>query len=192
MSTPINWLSRLSNQLQECDAKIGDKPASCEAALEPIQSSLRTVRENNGTFYWIDNGGSLGACSHLSQDLLNKLKLRSTVLNDPALLTCISNDFGYENVFQRPLSTLMKPNDGLIAISSSGNSENILSAVKWCNEKSMTTITLSAFSPTNKLFALPSTVALFLPTELYGIAEVGHTALLHAAIETMWQTENNS
>lgn len=192
MNASTQWLATLNSRLNECKSKTNGSDCSLEDAMTSIQSVFRKVREEGGTIYWIGNGGSLGACSHLAQDVLNKLKVASLALNDAPLITCMSNDFGYENVFQRPLETLLKKQDAIIAISSSGKSESILGPVRYCADKGIKAITLSAFDSANPLFALPAEVSIYMPTNLYGLAEVGHTALLHAAIETMWQEETGN
>lgn len=182
---PTEWLVLLGKALESADVRIGGKPASGAHGLEKIQEILKETRFKNGTLYWVGNGGSLAVCSHLSQDVLNKLKLRSMAFSDASLLTCMANDFGYPKVFQKPLETFIRPEDALIAISSSGRSESILNAVDLCLSKGMKVITLSAFSPENPLRGKSVDVAVYLPTDLYGIAEVGHEAFLHAAIESL-------
>ena len=79
---------------------------------------------------FIGNGGSAGIASHLAIDFSKNGGLRALAFNDPSALTCLGNDLGYENVFAKQLEFHARPGDLLIAISSSGTSPNILSAVK--------------------------------------------------------------
>ncbi len=97
-----------------------------------ISSSLL----NKGSVFWCGNGGSASDSMHLSAELIGRFKknrkpLKSISLcGDPASLTCISNDFGYENIFSRQINALGKPGDVLVAISTSGKSKNVLKAIK--------------------------------------------------------------
>ena len=111
------------------------------------------------------------------------------ILADAPLLTCMANDFGYAEIYERPLRTLTKKGDMLIAVSSSGNSENILRYARLAREREMKLVTLSAFAEDNPLWQAEADVSFHLPTRLYGHAEVGHEALLHAVLETMMLRE---
>lgn len=103
---------------------------------------------SGGTIFWCGNGGSASDSMHLSAELIGRFKkkrkpLKSvSLLADPASLTCISNDFGFENIFSRQLSALGKKNDVLVAISTSGKSLNVLKAIFEAKKKSMKIISL--------------------------------------------------
>lgn len=103
---------------------------------------------NDGTIFWCGNGGSASDSMHLSAELIGKFKnkrkaLKSiSLLADPAALTCISNDFGFQNIFSRQISAIGKKNDVLVAISTSGKSLNVLKAILEAKKKSMKIITL--------------------------------------------------
>lgn len=184
--TASQWISELNTVLSNAACRVGNKPAKTEEALETIKNLFIETKANGKAIYWVGNGGSQALCSHLSQDVLNKLQTRSYMLSDPALLTCMANDFGYESVYAKPLETLIQKDDLLIAVSSSGNSPNILNAVEVGQKKNARCIVLSAFTPSNKLNKIGANVSVHLPCTLYGHAELGHEAILHAVIETLW------
>ena len=104
--------------------------------------------KNKGTVFWCGNGGSASDSLHLSAELIGRLNknrrpLASISLSgNPSTLTCISNDFGYNKVFSRQVEALGKKNDVLVAISTSGNSLNILDAIKMAKKKKMKIISL--------------------------------------------------
>lgn len=183
------WLRHLSECLSTTRARIGGRDSDLDSAMEELMRLFQNLRETNGTAWWVGNGGSSALCSHLSQDVLNKLNVRSMNFADTALVTCMANDFGYEEVYARPLRTLAESKDMLIAISSSGNSENILECVRVANEKNMKVVSLSGFHMSNKLWGMRADVSFYLPSSLYGITEVGHEALLHSSIEALWLRE---
>lgn len=112
--------------------------------LEEIIKMLESTIKSN-KIYIIGNGGSAATASHMANDLGIGLKRRDIISfniesltdNTPSI-TAIANDVGYENIFYSQLKNVIKENDVLIAISCSGNSENIVKAVKYaksCNAK---------------------------------------------------------
>ncbi len=189
--SPIQWLSQLNEAIQSTNCKVRGTETSLTDALLAVQRLLVETRERDSGVWWVGNGGSSALCSHLSQDMLNKLKLRSMVLSDAPLLTCMANDFGYENIYSRPLETLAKSGDLLIAVSSSGQSKNILNCVELAVRKQMSVITLSAFKTDNPLWMQSTDISFYIPCTLYGQIEVGHEAILHSAIETLYFKESS-
>ncbi len=184
--THKSWLEGLFETISNASSRMQDKNCDLETALSALESMLLDLRTHDAALWWVGNGGSAAICSHLSQDVLNKLNIRSQTLNDPALQTCMANDYGFEEVFSRPLSLLARPGDMLIAISSSGNSQNIINAAKFAGENGMTLATLSAFEGDNPLWSLKANLSFHLSTSLYGHAELGHEALLHSVLECMY------
>lgn len=88
------------------------------------------------TIFWCGNGGSAADSQHFAAELVGRFKvdrpaIRSIALTtDASVLTCVGNDFGFENIFCRQLEALARPGDALIALSTSGNSENIIKVLK--------------------------------------------------------------
>lgn len=87
-----------------------------------------------GTIYAVGNGGSSAEASHLIAELIGKFRkkrkpIRAISLIDPAVTTCIANDFGFEYIFSRQLTALLTQKDILIVFTTSGKSENILNAI---------------------------------------------------------------
>ena len=155
------------------------------AGLEALVRLWARQQAAGARVYWIGNGGSAAVASHLSQDLLNKCAIRSSTFNDPALITCMANDYGYRRVFERPLTTLAQEGDVLVAVSSSGMSDNIVGAVRAALGKGLDVVALSAFAADNRLRGLAATLSFHTPTASYGQAELAHGALLHAALDSL-------
>lgn len=154
------------------------KPQDTEAAITGLVALLKDLRQRRGHVFMIGNGGSAGVASHAVTDFVNVGKLRATTLHDPALLTCMSNDYGYEAAFAQILSTVASPRDVLIAISSSGQSKNIRNATTTMRELGGTAITLSGFKRDNPLRTLGD-VNIWLDSSDYGMVEIGHQFVLH-------------
>lgn len=139
-------------------------------------------QKERGVVYVIGNGGSAGIASHFSVDLMKALKIPSMTFFDSNLMTCLSNDLGYEKVFSLPLKRVAKPQDALVAISSSGNSENILKAVEMAKRLGMPVVTLSGFSENNPLRSMGD-LNIWIDRSDYGLVEMGHFCLLHCLVD---------
>lgn len=180
----LSWLRVLASLLDKAACRAGGRPASIEAGLGTLLQLWSELAATGRSIYWIGNGGSAAMVSHLSQDVLNKCGIRSFAFNDPALLTCMANDFGYEEVFKRPLTATARPGDLLMAVSSSGDSENVVSAAAASRDLGLGLATFSAFSPDNRLRALPADLSFHVPTMNYGQAELAHEALIHSVVDS--------
>ena len=103
-----------------------------ERATELFSKTLAT----GNTIFWCGNGGSASESSHLATELVgrfkeNRISLPSISLNaDTTAMTCIANDFGYDEIYARQLQGLSKPGDLLLVLSTSGNSVNIVRALE--------------------------------------------------------------
>ncbi len=143
-----------------------------------ISRKLNETKDKNGVIYLVGNGGSSGIVSHASVDFLNTCKIKAIPLTDSSQLTCFANDYGYENVFAKPLDNLILQNDILIAVSSSGSSKNIINAVEVARSKGAFILTLSGFEPDNPLKQLGD-LNYWLNSNHYGMIEIGHSLILH-------------
>ncbi len=113
---------------------------------------LNQARTEGRRIFVMGNGGSAAMASHFACDLgkgtvqEGKTRFKVISLNDNIpLLTAYANDFGYETVFAEPLASLAEPGDVAIAISSSGNSPNVLRAMDVASERGLRTIGITAF-----------------------------------------------
>jgi len=153
-------------------------PLGIEPGMSAAMQLLAEVRKNLGSVYVIGNGGSAGVASHAVIDFVNVAKLRAFTLHEPALITCMANDYGYENAFSRMLAQMAKPGDVLIAISSSGNSNNIRNAAAKMVDIGGKVITLSGFAGNNPLRSMGD-INIWLDSDNYGLVEIGHQFILH-------------
>lgn len=103
----------------------------------------------NGRILLAGNGGSAADAQHLAGELVSRFQydrpgLAGIALTvDTSVLTAVGNDYGYERVFARQLEALARPGDVFIALSTSGNSQNIVEAARWARESSVHTIGLT-------------------------------------------------
>src|SRR5262245_45136891 len=96
------------------------------ACVHPRVAMTRATQQRDAHLYIIGNGGSAGMASHMATDAAKNGRLRALAFNDSSLLTATGNDLAYDEVFSLPLERLARSGDMLIAISSSGNSPNIV------------------------------------------------------------------
>ena len=151
---------------------------SVEEGFHMWQELTYEARSRKNTIYLIGNGASASMASHFAADLAKNAHLHTEIFSDLSLITAISNDMGYEWVFAEPLRRRAKKRDILVAISSSGYSQNIIRAVEIAQKSGLKVITLSAMSPDNPL-RTKGFVNAYVPAETYGFAETCHAAILH-------------
>ena len=155
----------------------GKKLTLDEGGEQAAQVILSLLANSNKAMV-IGNGGSAALASHTHNDLCKSVGVPSLVFTEVPLLTALTNDNGYVVAFEQQLALWAKPGDLLIAISSSGRSENILRAVQVSLSRDCHVITLSGFQADNPLRALGE-INFFTPVEDYGYVESAHAVLLH-------------
>ncbi len=146
--------------------------------LENCVEVLKETKDHNATIYLIGNGGSSAVAEHMAIDLTKNAGLKSMAISGTPMLTTLSNDFGYENVFKKAIEIFSNKGDVLIAISSSGTSKNILNACSTAKEKGLFVITLSGFEEDNPLRTIGD-INLYVKTKAFGFLEVLHGFILH-------------
>jgi D-sedoheptulose 7-phosphate isomerase len=128
---------------------------SAEATRDALSESISIVSKvlarsllSGGTVFWCGNGGSASDSQHIAAELVGRFKknrrpLRSIALNtDTAVLTCIANDFSYQDIFARQIEAQGRPGDVLVGISTSGQSENVLNAFNVAKDMGIVTVGL--------------------------------------------------
>jgi D-sedoheptulose 7-phosphate isomerase len=138
--------------------------------------------EINGKLMFIGNGASASIASHMAADFLKNGQIKAMAFNEAPLLTCISNDLGYKHVFEMPIRMFGHNTDILFAISSSGQSENILRGVDAAREKNCHVITLSGFNEKNPLSKLGD-YNFYVPINKYGHVEIIHHSICHCILD---------
>jgi D-sedoheptulose 7-phosphate isomerase len=161
--------------------RAGAPMALADATAKFLDAAQRTKHERTRIFF-VGNGGSAGICSHMATDWLKNGGFASTALNDGSTLTCLGNDLGFDQVFSKQLEMHGRAGDLLIAISSSGNSANILRAVDAARSAKMNVVTLSGFGKDNKLRRLGD-VNFYVPSDRYGFVEISHLSVCHAVLD---------
>ncbi len=154
--------------------------------IEALVVVFHSIREAGNSLYFIGNGGSAGIAMHMTADFLKNGRMRTVSMYNPATLTCLGNDFGIEFIFSKQLELLAWPDDLLVAISSSGNSPNILHAIETAKEKGCKVITLTGFREDNKARQMGD-FNVYVPSMEYGIVESVHNIILQEVVDILME-----
>ena len=154
--------------------------------IESISNTLHTACQNQKSIFCIGNGGSAATSSHFATDLSwgrgkgsrDRTKAVSLTSNT-SILTALSNDIGYEQVFSEQLRTFLEEGDVIFAISASGNSPNIIKAVEYGNSNGGVTIGLVGFDGGNMKSICQQCIHVESPFGSYELVEDVHHAICH-------------
>lgn len=159
-----------------------------EAGMRLLTDCFTRHKRAGSQIFFIGNGGSSAIASHMTADYMKNGGMKTYSLYDNAVTTCMGNDYGYEFVFSRPLEFLGQKDDLLVAISSSGNSSNIVNAINTANKKDMEIITFTGFKSDNKSRQL-GMINVYVPSEKYGIVESIHNLMLQQIVDMIMERD---
>ena len=121
------------------------------SAISQFADLLLESRENKTTTFFLGNGGSASTATHFVNDVslgsrqFEKPFRAISLCDNQAVITAIANDDGYENIFLQQLQTLATAGDTIVCISASGNSKNLIKAIKYARENNIYVVGLTAF-----------------------------------------------
>ena len=148
--------------------------------LVKVRNLLQEISNSNKKVLIFGNGGSAAIASHFSVDLTKNAKLRCVNFNEAGLITCFANDYGFEHWAEKAVDFYGDEGDMLIVISSSGQSQNMINAVKAARNGSFhSVVTLSGFLETNPLKELGD-INLWADNKSYNFVENIHQIWLLA------------
>lgn len=139
-------IKRIEQELAESCRVKQQFSANLKAQIAELAEALAKALRAGRTIYWMGNGGSATDAQHLAAELVGKLyrprrALASVALSaNPSILTAIGNDMSFEEIFSRQVEALVRPGDVVIGISTSGNSANIIRAIRRANERKALTV----------------------------------------------------
>ncbi|MCR4308104.1 MAG: SIS domain-containing protein [Candidatus Berkelbacteria bacterium] len=149
-------------------------------ALDDMLNAFRTAHETGHKVILVGNGGSSAICSHVAIDLSKNAGIRAISFNDFPTLTCLSNDFGYDQVFAKQIEYHARVDDVLVCISTGGKSPNILNAAQTFKDMGGRQVfTFTGMKADNSLRTM-GRVNFYSPSTDFGIVEISHLTLLHS------------
>ncbi len=155
-----------------------DKSLMNESVLELWVDKAEEVRLSDGLFFFCGNGASATIAEHLSHDCFQNADFLTETVSETSHITAIANDLSYEDVFAYRINKVMHDSDMLITISSSGNSPNIIKAIKTAKNKGAFVVTLSGMKEDNKSRQLGD-INIYVPLPTYGLVESAHALIMH-------------
>lgn len=145
---------------------------------------LALNKRSGFSIHMIGNGASASLASHFAADITKNCGIGAGVFTDPALLTALSNDHGYENAFAIALTRYANAGDLIVCISSSGKSPNILNACAEATRMGVNIVTISAKKPDNSLRS-SGLLNFYVDGPTFSLAESAHAVILHHWIDCL-------
>ena len=185
-----DYLSRLLQYLHS--TKIYDKDGnalkSYNDAMQHLVNLFSNIKQERKQVFFIGNGGSAAIASHMTADFMKNGGMRTYSLYDNSVTTCMGNDYGYEYIFSRPLEFLANEGDLLVAISSSGNSQNIVNAIRVAQNKKLHIVTFSGFEQENRI-SHSGIYNVYVPVSHYGMEESIHNLILQQIVDVILERD---
>jgi len=183
----MDMTSRMTSHFTDAMAAHAQSSEALAPALAGAVDLLVGALANNGKILACGNGGSAADAQHFVAELVGRfererLPLGALALNtDTAILTAVGNDYGFDEVYERQVSALGQPGDVLLAISTSGNSPNVVRAIEAAHDREMHVIALTGKGGgvVGELMT-PHDIHLCVPSERTMRIQEVHIVMLHA------------
>lgn len=159
-----------------------------DEGIKLLVDTFSTHKKRKSQLFFIGNGGSSAIASHMTADFMKNGGMNTYSLYDNAVTTCMGNDYGYEYIFSRPMEFLVREGDLVAAISSSGNSANIINAIETARSKGASVVTFTGFESDNKAKQMGD-VNVYVPCKKYGIVESIHNLMLQQIVDLIMERD---
>ncbi len=185
----VEYLKQFIDALENSKFYAGDRVVGgYEQGMQQLLDIFTDVKKAGGTVYFAGNGGSAAIASHMTSDFKKNGNMKTGALLDASVLTCFGNDFGYEYIYSKQLEQIGNEGDLLVAISSSGNSMNIVNAIAEARNKGMKVVTLSGFRADNRIKSMGD-INVHVELEHYGIVESVHVTILQQIVDEILERD---
>jgi len=169
-----------SIRISDCEGN----PIEVFEGIKNVAQLILSKSQKGRKLIFIGNGASAAISSHMSTDYWKNGGVRAIAFNDSSLLTCVSNDYGYKHVFEKSIEMFADKGDVLMAISSSGQSENILRGVQAAISVGCKVITFSGFKDDNPLRQMGD-YNFYSGSSSYGPVEITHLSICHCICDLL-------
>lgn len=154
------------------------------AHLDDFKAIALTVKENDSKLIFAGNGASAAISAHAAVDFTKQAKVRGVTFNEADLITCYSNDYGYENWMSEAIKSYHKKNDAVVLTSVSGESPSTVNAAKTAKDLGLKVITFSGKSPKNRLKSIGD-INFWVDSNAYNIVECIHMIWVTTVIDSI-------
>ena len=181
-----SWIDTILQEKAQLLKEIS-QPQGYLPQVEAAGTKLAAILRDGHKILLAGNGGSAADAQHFAGEIVGRFTMERRPLpaislcTDPSVVTCIANDYGYDDTFARQVEGLGSAGDVLIAISTSGNSENLCTAIRSAHEKGMTVI--SFLGKGGGRMKKISDIALVVPSDVTPRIQEVHTFTVHLLCE---------
>jgi D-sedoheptulose 7-phosphate isomerase len=178
-----NYIKSINKGLNNAIFHINNSEYESDYFFESLNKILIGLFNSKKKIFFFGNGASSAFANHMALDFSKNGKILSRSLSDSALLTALSNDFSFEEAMVEYMKIEnIDSNDLVITISSSGNSNNIVSILNYCKKNNIKTLALSGLKNDNKSILLAN-YSIYIPMKTYGMVECIHQIFLHLILD---------
>ena len=175
------------HEAQTVLAEFSQNPEQIRKCAEFSGRLIKTF-QNGGNLFTCGNGGSHCDAMHFAEEFTGRYRkdrkpLGALALGDPSHVTCVSNDYGFADIFARQLQGLGRKGDLLVGLSTSGNSENVVRAFSVARERGIGTVALLGRDG-GKLRGMAD-LAIVVPAQTSDRIQEMHIKIIHTVIETV-------
>lgn len=154
--------------------------------IQKLTSVLQVVKKSDGVVYTFGNGGSHATALHFTNDLMKIVKLRSVCVGEiSAAMLAFGNDEGWDDMFAAPLMRMLKPGDGVVAFTCSGNSRNVIEGLKVAEAHGHLAAGLTGNSIESEINGLNLDALVHVPAKDIRVQEDVHLMICHAVVRMM-------
>jgi len=186
---------RIISHFEESIAVKQQALAALTPQIEAASQVMIKVLDSGGKILSCGNGGSAGDSQHFSAELLNRFEMERPGLaaialtTDSSTLTSIANDYAYDQVFSKQVQALGNDGDCLLAISTSGNSENVVKAVHAAHQQSMRVVAMTGCDGGNiRQILATGDVEICVPSDRTARIQEVHLVVIHCLCDSIDQT----
>lgn len=186
------YIKELVRTLENTEVWLGSgedrKSVNYDQGILLLADVFTRYKTDQAQLFFIGNGGSSAIASHMTADYMKNGGMNTYSLYDNAVTTCMGNDYGYEYIFSKPMKFLVKEGSLVVAISSSGNSANIVNAIETAKERNAFVITFTGFDPDNRAKQMGD-MNVYVPCGRYGIVESIHNLMLQQIVDIIMERD---
>ena len=150
--------------------------------IERLEKIITNIKKRKAKILIFGNGANMSLSSHFATDMTKNAKIKTNSFGDANLITCFSNDYGFDNWIKKAIQYYATKKDLVILLSASGKSKNILNAAKFCKNNKIDCASIHGFS---KLGSLPKLckVNIWIDSRSYNLIEIVQTTILLSLVD---------
>jgi D-sedoheptulose 7-phosphate isomerase len=161
-----------------------------EFKIKKLEKLILETSKKGGRVVLFGNGGSSATASHVAVDLTKNAGIQSITFNEYDLITCFSNDYGFENWVSKCISFHCNKKDLIIFLSCSGNSMNLVKGCRNAKKLKIKTVCLTGFNKKNKLNSIKNNLNIWVNSESYNQVEIAHFVVLLFIVDKIIKKKN--